>query len=135
MNLRHHHVGVSVADLDRAKKWYADVLGMTEGFAFELAPFGVRGCFMIGHGTRVELFERQGSGGGIGGQDPPAALLTRGYGHVAFETPDIDAAFTEVVARGAAAVWDPRQSPEPGVRMAFLADLDGNLIELIEVAS
>jgi len=135
MNLRHHHVGVSVADLDRAKKWYADVLDMTEGFAFELAPFGVRGCFMIGHGTRVELFERQGSSGGIGGQDPPAALLTRGYGHVAFETPDIDASFTEIVGRGAAPVWDPRQSPEPGVRMAFVTDLDGNLIELIEVAS
>jgi lactoylglutathione lyase len=135
MNLRHHHVGVSVADLERAKKWYADVLGMTEGFAFELAPFGVRGCFMEGHGTRVELFERAGSAGGIGGQDPPAALLTRGYGHVAFAVADLDATFTELVARGAAPVWDPRPSPEPGVRMSFVADLDGNLIEFIEVAA
>ncbi len=135
MNLLHHHVGVSVSDLDQAKKWYADVLGMTEGFAFELAPFGVRGCFMIGHGTRVELFERAGSAPGIGGQDPPAALLTRGYGHIAFATSDLDAAFAGIVARGAAPVWDPRPSPEPGVRMAFVADLDGNLIEMIEVTS
>jgi lactoylglutathione lyase len=29
-------------------------------------------------------------------------------------------------------VWDPRQSPEPGVRMAFVADADGNLVEFIE---
>jgi len=134
MNLRHHHVGVCVADLERAKKWYADVLRMTEGFAFELPPFGVRGCFMEGHGTRVELFQRDGSSGGIGGQDPPAALLTRGYGHVAFATDDLDATFAELVARGATPVWDPRQSPEPGVRMAFVADPDGNLVELISAA-
>jgi lactoylglutathione lyase len=135
MNLQHHHVGVSVADLDRSKKWYADVLEMTEGFAFDLPAFGVRGCFMVGHGTRVELFERQGSGGGIGWQEPPAAMLTRGYGHVAFAIDDLDATFAEVVARGAAPVWDPRPSPEPGLRMAFVADLDGNLIEFVEVAS
>ena len=134
MKLLHHHVGLSVADLDRAKQWYADVLGLTEGFAFELPAFGVRGCFMEGHGTRVELFERAGSGGGIGGQQPPEALLTRGFGHVAFATPDLDATYAELVARGAAPVWDPRPSPEPGVRMAFVADADGNLVEFIELS-
>lgn len=135
MNLHHHHIGLSVSDLDRAKQWYADVLGMAQGFAFELAPLGVRGCFMEGHGTRVELFERAGSGGGIGGQEPPDALLTRGYGHAAFATSDLDATFAEVVARGATPVWEPRPSPEPGVRMAFVADSDGNLIEFIQAAS
>jgi catechol 2,3-dioxygenase-like lactoylglutathione lyase family enzyme len=28
-------------------------------------------------------------------------------------------------------VWDPRQSPEPGRRMAFVHDPEGNLVELI----
>jgi catechol 2,3-dioxygenase-like lactoylglutathione lyase family enzyme len=131
LNLQHHHVGLTVADLDRAKKWYADVLGMTEGFAFELAQFGVRGCFMEGHGTRVELFERAGSGGGIGGQEPPEAMLTRGFGHIAFRVTDLAATYAELLARGATPVWDPRRSPEPGVRMAFVADADGNLVEFI----
>lgn len=135
MNLLHHHVGVSVSDLDASKKWYADVLGMTEGYAFEIPPFGVRGCFMAGYGTRVELMERAGSAGGIGGHQPPAALLTRGYGHIAFATSDLDADYAEIAARGATRVWDPRPSPEPGVRMAFVADIDGNLIELVEGAS
>jgi catechol 2,3-dioxygenase-like lactoylglutathione lyase family enzyme len=135
MNLLHHHVGVSVSDLDESKKWYADVLGMTEGYAFEIPPFGVRGCFMAGYGTRVELIERAGSGGGIGGHHPPAALLTRGFGHIAFETGDVDAAFAEIVARGATAVWDPRPAPEPGVRMAFVADIDGNLVELVQTGA
>jgi catechol 2,3-dioxygenase-like lactoylglutathione lyase family enzyme len=127
-----HHTGLSVADLDRAKKWYAEVLGMAEGFAFEIAPAAVRGLFMEGHGTRVELIERTGSAPGIGGQDPSAALLTRGFGHIAFTTDDLDATYAELVARGATPVWDPRPSPEPAVRMAFIADLDGNLIEVME---
>jgi len=80
-------MGLSVADLDSAKQWYANVLGTTQGFLFELAPFGVRGCFMEGHGTGVELFERAGSGGGISGQEPPRALLTRGNLVEFIETP------------------------------------------------
>jgi lactoylglutathione lyase len=126
-----HHAGISVADLERAKKWYADVLGMTEGFAFEIAPSQVRGCFMEGNGGRVELIERTGSGPGIGGRPPNTALLTHGYGHIAFTTEDLDTTYDELIARGASSVWEPRPSPQPGVRMAFIADLDGNLIEIV----
>lgn len=135
MNLLHHHVGVSVSDLDAAKKWYADVLGMTEGHPFEIPSFGLRGCFMAGYGTRVELLERAGSAAGIGGHHPPEALLTHGYGHIAFETSDLDADYAGLVARGATPVWDPRPSPEPGIRMAFVADTDGNLVELVEAGA
>jgi hypothetical protein len=35
-----------------------------------------------------------------------------------------------VEARGCS-VWTPRDTPEPGLRIAFVADLDGNLVELL----
>ena len=135
MNLEHHHVGLSVTDLDAARKWYADVLDMTPGYAFEIAPLGIRGCFMEGHGTRVELLQRPGARGGIGGQQPPDAMLTLGFGHIAFRVSDLDATYAELLARGATPVWDPRPSPEPGVRMAFVADPEGNLVEFIAAVS
>jgi catechol 2,3-dioxygenase-like lactoylglutathione lyase family enzyme len=40
--------------------------------------------------------------------------------------------FTRAVAAGARALREPGPSPEPGVRFAFLADPEGNLIELVE---
>ena len=58
-------------------------------------------------------------------------MQTRGFGHVALETDDLDAAYATAIEAGATAVWEPRQSPEPGRRMAFVHDPDGNLIELI----
>ena len=35
-------------------------------------------------------------------------------------------------ARGARPVMPPCPAPEPGVRMAFVADPEGNLVELLE---
>ena len=55
----------------------------------------------------------------------------RGYGHIAFDVPDLDAAYHHAVARGARLVMPPCPSPEPDVRMAFVADPEGNLIELM----
>jgi catechol 2,3-dioxygenase-like lactoylglutathione lyase family enzyme len=58
-------------------------------------------------------------------------MQTSGLGHVAFEVDDLDAVFAAMTAAGGAEVWAPRPSPEPGRRMAFVHDLDGNLLELI----
>ncbi len=44
---------------------------------------------------------------------------------------DLDAAYDRAVARGARPVMAPCPSPEPGVRMAFVADPEGNLVELL----
>ena len=50
---------------------------------------------------------------------------------MAFDVADLDAAYDRAVARGARPVMPPCPSPEPGVRMAFVADPEGNLIELL----
>jgi catechol 2,3-dioxygenase-like lactoylglutathione lyase family enzyme len=59
------------------------------------------------------------------------AARREGYGHVAFDVADLDGAYDRALARGARPVMPPCPAPEPGVRMAFVADPEGNLIELL----
>jgi catechol 2,3-dioxygenase-like lactoylglutathione lyase family enzyme len=135
MPMRLHHAGVSVPDLDRALKWYCGALGLTPGFRFEVPPAGLRGAFALGHGgAGVELLEQSGATPGVPRPDPPSANAVHGYNHVCFEVADLEEAYARVVALGAVGVWAPRDSPEPGVRMAFVTDPDGNLIELLQPA-
>jgi len=39
------------------------------------------------------------------------------------------------VEAGGRSVWTPRATPEPGLRIAFVADPDGNLVELLHCLS
>ncbi len=131
MTISAHHVGLTVAELDRAQAWYGAAFGFEPQVAFDL-PGGVRGAMLsTDGGGRIELFEVPGSAEGLSWSDPPTAMRTRGFGHVALEAGDLDAAYTRALEAGATAVWEPRPSPEPGRRMAFVHDPDGNLIELI----
>jgi catechol 2,3-dioxygenase-like lactoylglutathione lyase family enzyme len=127
------HTGLSVADLDAAAGFYGRAFGFAGEFAFSLGE--IRGLMLRSEdGGRLELFEHPASGGGLRAQTPLDALATRGYGHFALSAPDIDALYERALAAGAAERISPRPSPEPGVRFAFLADPEGNLVELVERA-
>jgi catechol 2,3-dioxygenase-like lactoylglutathione lyase family enzyme len=129
--VRPHHVGLTVENLERARGWYAVALGFELQLAFEL-PGAARGAMLRSpDGARMELFEVPAPREGRSWQEPHTAMRTRGLGHVAFEVDDLDAVFAAMTAAGGAEVWTPRPSPEPGRRMAFVHDLDGNLLELI----
>ena len=130
--MRMHHAGISVPDLDRSLAWYCAALGLRPGFRFEVAPLGLRGVFALDDGgSGIELIEVSGSVPGVAKTDPPTANSVHGFNHVCFQVTDLDAAYARLLAHGAAGVWDPRESPEPGMRMAYVADPDGNLIELV----
>jgi glyoxylase I family protein len=83
------------------------------------------------YGYRLELLHRPGSAADGKPGTPAQAALREGYGHIAFDVGDLDAAYDRAVGRGARPVRPPGPSPEPGVRMAFVADPEGNLIELL----
>jgi glyoxylase I family protein len=132
MKFSFDHAGLSVADLDASARFYCDVFGFAPEFAFELTPHPVRGQMLVHpSGCRLELFEHAHSRPGIQDASPIDALATRGYGHFGLTATDLDEAFEAAVAAGAQPVKAPGPSPEPGVQFAFLADPDGNLVELI----
>ena len=57
--------------------------------------------------------------------------MTRGYGHIALKVDDLDRCFEHLVSAGAKEIWSPRPAPVPGSRMSYVADPEGNLIELV----
>jgi lactoylglutathione lyase len=131
--MRLDHVGLNVADLDAMCAWYCASLDLAIEFEFALDQVDFKGAMLrSGDGYRVELLCRSGNVAGLQAANPVEAALTRGFGHIAFDVPDVDAAYDALLAAGATDRMSPRPSPEPGVRMAYVADPEGNLIELLD---
>lgn len=125
---RFHHVGLPVADLERAITWYEQALGFAHESTGQV-PEGVRIAFVANaDGEMVELFEIPVE---VPAWEGPIQALRAGVPHLGLTVDDIDASFGRAVALGGRAVWEPRPSPRPGRRIAFLTDPDGNLIELL----
>ncbi len=127
------HVGLAVADLAAAAAWFCEVFGLVPELTLRVEPLDLSIEMLIHprHGYRLELLHRPGSVAAGKPGTPAEAALREGYGHVAFDVTDLDAAYDRAVARGARPVMPPGPSPEAGVRMAFVADPEGNLIELL----
>lgn len=132
------HVGISVGDLDAQARWYAEAFDLTSTGSFSIPSLGLRGVFLVAAsasgGLTLELLEREGSKAQPVARDQAESLLTRGIRHLCLRVSDVDAAFDRLIALGATERMAPQASPEPGVRMSFVADPEGNLIEIIDRA-
>lgn len=128
------HVGLSVRDLQSLSAWYMDALDLVVEAAFEyrLGRREVHGVLLASRdGWRLEMQQCQGSAPAQA-QTPAGALLQQGQGHFCLRVGDIDEAFAGLVAHGAAVGIEPIDSPIAGVRISYLVDPEGNLIELLE---
>jgi lactoylglutathione lyase len=126
------HVGLNVADLDATAAWYVRALDLTIENQFQVPHVGLRGAMLLhASGFRIELIERAGAVAGIQAANPGEAALTRGYGHVAFQVLELEETYERLLAAGAGSRVPPTDAPRVGARMAWVADCEGNLIELI----
>lgn len=134
-----HHVGLRVADAERAAAFYVDVLGAAplvrptalEGRGADQAAQhpGVRmRVAMVSFGdVAVELFE-------FVGDDRPAWAAGPAEGtipHLALQVPDTDAALERVEAAGGRRVW-PAVDRFGRARCVYVRDPDGNVLELLD---
>ena len=128
------HVGLAVRDLDAAAEWYCAAFGYRRELTLRVDPIDLDIVMLLHaeHGDRLELLHRPGSAAGLRAAGPAEAALSETFGHVAFDVRGLDTAFDQAVSLGARPVMKPQPSPEPGVRMAYVADPEGNLVELLE---
>lgn len=130
------HVGLSVADLDAQRSFYATALGMTEvEEEFAMAEAHIRTAILRSpDGLKIELIERGGSAPQEFG-DPFDGAGTQGYFHWALYVDDLDASFVRLLESGATEVSAPAPAVREGARFAYVKDPEGNLIELIQPAA
>jgi catechol 2,3-dioxygenase-like lactoylglutathione lyase family enzyme len=106
-------IGVVCKDLRAQRRFYRDVLGLTE---VKEGPDSVH--FDLGGGRQLELLQQSGE---------PEYELVR-Y-QVGFSVPDIEAASSQLAARGVASV-SPIRGTAAGGQWCYFRDPEGNVFEL-----
>jgi catechol 2,3-dioxygenase-like lactoylglutathione lyase family enzyme len=127
--MRIQHAGLVVSDVDRSRRFYADVLGLEEiprppNFTFAGA------WFRLGE-DELHLLAEADTTGGAGQRDagPGAAYgLTH---HLAFEVDDLDAACVRLAENGLALEGGPMPRGD-GVTQVFFLDPDGYVLEYFQ---
>ena len=104
-----------VADMERAVRFYTDALGGDLAVSSpEWSEVNVAGATVALHA-------------GGAGADTPTGL--------GFEVDDIDGAVSAVVAAGGRVIGEPRERPQERIRLAEVADSEGNRITVAQTLS
>lgn len=100
-DLRPHHVGISVRDIDEAIDFWSEVFGFELDFKAELKGIATTIAFLKRDGFRIELFQKAGAVAAHADRlRPNTDLLTHGTKHIAFSVEDVQAAAETLHARG-----------------------------------
>lgn len=126
------HVGLAVADLDAMTSWYAEVLRARVEYRVDRPAVPMTAVVLIDeHGFRFELLNRPGNRPAHARWTIVDSLLSRGYGHVALRVEDVAAEHARLVSLGAASLMTPSPGSQPGMMIAFVADPEDNLVEIV----
>jgi len=121
-----HHVALTTVRFERLRRFYVETLGLPVVGGFS----GHDIVFIQAGTTKIELIGEKGPAA----SGPEDRASHRGWHHLAWEVEDVDAAFAELAARGVSVHSPPESFPPeaPTMRIAFLRDPDGNLLELLQ---
>jgi methylmalonyl-CoA/ethylmalonyl-CoA epimerase len=126
----HHHVGISVPDLDAAIRWYGEKLGFQLDAKFRIEAIPASCAFIRNGSLRIELFQ----------PDHPQPLpaerrapdtdnLTHGNKHGAFVVGDVPALHEELKRRGVDIVWMKQMGDGAAL---FIRDNSGVILEFVQ---
>lgn len=114
---RIEHIGIAVANLDVAMRYFEDVLNLKCYAVEEVADQKVRTAFFQVGETKIELLESTDPEGPIG-----KFIANKGEGihHIAFAVDDVSASLNEVQDKGVRLIdQTPRKGAE-GLTIGFL---------------
>ena len=140
--LRMTHIGVCVADLGRALRFYRDGLGFRLRSEFQvqgepsdtllrLRDVNLQAVYLERDGVRIELLYYAAPT--ATGSDQPRAMNARGLTHLSVRVDDLATTLETVCAAGGRLLAETRiDMPAFGAAAAFVCDPDGTLVELVQ---
>lgn len=128
------HVALSVGDLDAMVAFYA-ALGFDEIARTDFAPAPVRLATLTNRsGATLEITVNDHSEP-IPPSDPITASRRRGPFHFALRVDNLENCVVSALNDGARLLAEPASNSRGTLRFAYIADPEGNLIELISPVS
>jgi len=126
-----NHVALSVGDLDAMVQFYGR-LGFDECDRVDLSPVPVRvATLRNGADATIELTRHAMSLAAPVPSGPVEAAARRGLFHLAFTVTEMERAIDAAIDAGATLVTTVRTNTRRDAWFAYLADPEGNLIELL----
>jgi catechol 2,3-dioxygenase-like lactoylglutathione lyase family enzyme len=139
-----HHLAITTSRFELLREFYVEKLGLPAVGGFP----GHDIMFIAAGSITIELIGDDLAPDAGAPADPATGPIARsaegsslsgrarrqGWHHLAWEVEDVDAAFAELALQGVAIHSPPESFPPeaPSMRIAFLADPDGNLLELVQ---
>lgn len=121
------HVAVGAADLEKSAAFYRDALGLAEAFRLDREDGSPWIVYLdAGPGAFVEVIARRADASAPRPKCP-------GLPHLCLAVGDLDAAVARLRERGVAIAQEIVRGRD-GNRQAWVADPDGNPVELMELA-
>lgn len=142
-----HHTGIVVSDMERSKKWYQEMIGLTLEDEFDLDSseiqkgVGVQNCRLVGamlkwgkeeNGQMIELLHYPSHPGKRTDRNLPS--YEYGVRHVAFSTTNaIDELYEKLSSKGVEFLSAPQEIEIEGnkIKFCYFKDPDGNQLEFI----
>lgn len=122
------HVTLIVADLEKSREFYCDVLGMEQ---VDRPGFSFGGRWFQAGTTQIHLILDHEDSGPAGENTTDLKKSSRNR-HFAFEVEDGHAAAARLLELGLPLVSGPQERPDGAVQV-FVKDPDGHVVELCSV--
>ena len=119
------HVTLICANLSATRKFYVDLLGMTE---VPRPPFDFPGLWFQVGSVQIHATQASPEAGQPGWGDRGVKKISRGH-HIAFAVDDVVQAL-EIVRANGVPIASPLQKRPDGLQQVYLYDPDGHIVEL-----
>jgi catechol 2,3-dioxygenase-like lactoylglutathione lyase family enzyme len=125
--MKFSHTRLLVSDFDACFRFYRDIIGFRPTWGQEGETYA---SFDDGSGGGLTLFARDEMAAALGTEALPAGPAVQDRVAFIVESEDVDADVAAMRQRGARFPAEPVDRPEWGIRVAYLRDPEGTLIEL-----